>query len=75
MARLNVNANESSITSRLVAMTPYQIYKTQVQGVMDKIRASFAGNEYIPSQFGGLSGQREVITEKVVLQVIDFKAP
>lgn len=29
--------------------------------------------DYIPPQMGGLSGQRNVMSEAVVLQIIDFE--
>jgi hypothetical protein len=56
-------------------VSPFQLYLEQVKGVSDSYRASRAGLSYYPSQFGGLKGQRLVLADQPVLQLIDFKNP
>jgi len=62
----------NSVRTYIKAMTPYEIYMMQVQGVMDGIRAARAGKDYIPPQLGGPFSQRSLIEEKMTLQVINF---
>lgn len=63
----------TNIVPRFAEMTPYQVYLQQVRGVSDNIRAAAQGFNYIAPQFGGLTGQLQVLTEEIVLQLIDFK--
>lgn len=65
--------NTTKVIPKLVEMTPYQVYLQQVRGAADNIRARVAGFDYLPPQFGGLSGQLQVMNEEVVLQLIDFE--
>jgi hypothetical protein len=53
-------------------MSPYEVYLNQVRGTIDNIRYTAQGLTYTPPQLGGLSGQLDVITQAVVLQVTDF---
>lgn len=65
--------SEPKIISKLRPLTPYEMYLQQVRTTMDGIRLEEADVTYIPAQFGGLFGQREVINAAVVLDVIDFE--
>lgn len=67
------NAAKEKLIPRLVAMTPYQVYLNQIRSALEPIRFLAKGLEYFPPQLGGLGGQREVIKEAVVLQMIDFE--
>lgn len=73
MARVIKPQTGEKLRPRHVAMTPYQVYLQQVKGCIDQIRYSAMGLDYIPPQLGGLSGQRQVINEAVVLQTIEFE--
>jgi hypothetical protein len=73
MARIIKLQTGEKLIPKLVAMTPYQIYLNQVRGCIDKVRYESQGIDYIPPQLGGLKGQREVMNESVVLQLIDFE--
>jgi hypothetical protein len=65
--------NKEKILPKYQAMTPYQIYVAQVKGAIEALRASAKGLDYIPPQLGGLSGQRAVIDQEVVLEIIEFE--
>jgi hypothetical protein len=73
MARVIKPQTGEKLRSKLVAMTPYQVYLHQVKGCIDQIRYEAQGLDYIPPQLGGLSGQRQVMNEAVVLQTIEFE--
>lgn len=62
----------SKIKSKLVPMTPHEIFKMQVKGTYDNLRAE-EGKDYIPPQLGGPYGQRETIEQGAVLNVVDFE--
>ncbi len=62
----------SKILSELKPMTPLNVYMAQVQNCMDSIRAANIGQSYIPSQFGGTSGQRALLQDVAVLQIVSF---
>lgn len=57
----------------LRAMTPYEVYLNQVRSAIDPIRAQRKGLTYLPPQLGGLEGQRKVLEQSLVIQVIDFE--
>jgi hypothetical protein len=60
---------------KLVAMTPYEVYLNQIKSAIEPIRFSKLGLDYFPPQLGGLTGQRSVIAEEVVLEMITFEVP
>jgi len=60
-----------AIAKKLTPMTPYQVFLTQVAGVMDGLRS--VNKAYIPPQFGGPLGQRSVIEAEEVLSLTSFK--
>ncbi len=72
MARI-VKSTAEKLLPKFVAMSPYQVYLSQVKSALEPIRFTAKGMSYLPPQLGGLSGQRNVINEAVVLQVIDFE--
>jgi hypothetical protein len=67
------NDNAQKLLPKLVAMSPYKVYLSQIQGVIEPIRQSRLGLSYIPPQMGGISGQRKVIDQNLVLQTIEFE--
>jgi hypothetical protein len=73
MARIIKPPTGEKLRPKFVAMTPYQVYLQQVKGCIDQIRYDAQDMDYIPPQLGGLSGQRQVISEAVVLQIIEFE--
>lgn len=68
------NSAKSTILSRMVSLTPYQVYLEQVTGISDNIRASASNLEYYPMQLGGLKGQRQAITSTSVVEIMDFQS-
>lgn len=68
------NSTKSTILSRMVSLTPYQVYLEQVTGISDNIRASASNLDYYPMQLGGLKGQRQAITTSAVVEIMDFKS-
>ncbi len=63
----------SRVIPKLVQITPYELYMGQVKGTYDNLRAQNSKVEYIPPQFGGLFGQRKVLENDMVLELIDFE--
>jgi len=68
------NSAKSTILSRMVSLTPYQVYLEQVTGISDSIRASASNLDYYPMQLGGLKGQRQAITSTSVVEIMDFQS-
>ncbi len=66
--------NRSQVRSRTVALTPYQVYFEQVRSVSENIRATSAGVQYYPLQFGGLKGQRQASYGANVVDVMEFQS-
>lgn len=64
---------KNSASTRMVRLSPYQMYVEQVRGISDKIRATNASLSYYPAQFGGIKGQRENLNSQVIVQLIDFE--
>lgn len=62
----------SKILNELRRITPMSLYMSQVHNCMDTIRATAAGKSYMPNQFGGLPGQRAVLQDVAVLQILTF---
>lgn len=71
-----IKTNMNRIVPKLVPITPYELYLQQVKGTYDSIRSYNADSSvtYIPPQFGGFMGQKEVLEQKVVLELTDFEA-
>lgn len=53
-------------------MNSLELYKTQVQNVYDRLRAANLGLNHLPAQLGGTYGQRQLLTEKNVLDVTEI---
>lgn len=62
MAKTNTQA-------RTISMTPYELFKLQVQGVYEAFRRQ--DYNYLPPSMGGISGQRKVIESEAVLTVVN----
>jgi hypothetical protein len=60
------------ITTRLKPMTATEIFKLQVSGNIQRIRAAGSGFESLPAQFGGLEGQRVTMRESEVIEITEF---
>lgn len=65
----------NKILPKLVAMTPYQVYLNQITSMIEPIRIANVDSTrtYIPPQFGGLEGQRGLVEEAVILELITFE--
>jgi hypothetical protein len=73
MARIIPSQSPEKFLPKFVEMTPYQIYLNQVKSAIEPIRFARQNMDYFPPQLGGLSGQRNTLTEAVVLQLIEFE--
>lgn len=60
------------VTSALVPMTPNIVYLLQVKGIYENLRKAREKKDYVPAQLGGISGQRSVSDEALVLTMTDF---
>ena len=56
-----------------VPMTPKAIVEMQIGTVIGALRASSAGDAYVPGQLGGIYGQREVLLERTPLTVVKLR--
>lgn len=59
-----------SVSRKLTAMTPLQVFKLQVSGIFEGLRAT--DQKYVPPQLGGVLGQRKVIEEETVMTISSF---
>jgi hypothetical protein len=75
MAAVRKPNNGLTVRPRMEAMSPYQMYLEQIKGISDSFRTARVNLSYIPPQFGGLKGQRLVLADQPVLQMIDFTNP
>jgi hypothetical protein len=61
------------IISKLVNITPKEIYLQRVNSIYDKIRQNNSGQDYIPLQFGGLFGQKAILDQSLVMEITQFE--
>lgn len=61
------------LITKLQPMSATELFKLQVSGNMQVIRAKNTGFESVPPQFGGLNGQRSTIRESEVIEVTRFE--
>lgn len=73
MSYIITNDTSQKFLPKFIAMNPYQVYLNQIRSAIEPIRYQRQGLSYIPPQMGGISGQRQVINQNVVLQIIDFE--
>jgi len=62
-----------SISPSLLPLSPYNLYLERVKSVSERLRSVSAGYDYLPLQFGGLTGQQESLLANAVVTIIDFK--
>jgi hypothetical protein len=73
MSYIIKSGNSDKLLPKMRAIGAYEVYLNQVKSAIDPIRYKNLGLAYIPPQLGGLSGQRKVIEQELVMQVIDFE--
>jgi hypothetical protein len=73
MSRVIPAVTPNKILPKLVALGPYEVYLNQVKSSLEAIRYQNKDMEYLPPQLGGLTGQRKIIKDSLVLQMIDFE--
>lgn len=61
------------INNRLVRLTPLELYKIQVRNNYEAMRSVRRGMDFTPTQFGGLQGQRIVLSDPSVMEIIEFE--
>ena len=64
----------TKIINRLKPITPMELYLQQVKSTYDSIRYERKSLSYIPSQFGGIFGQRSIAENGVVLEIVEFES-
>lgn len=64
---------QTTITPRMMTLSPYELYLEQIKGVAEAIRVKSRGLSYIPAQFGGLKGQLSSLNSDSVVQMINFE--
>lgn len=57
------------LISKTIPLSAHQLFKMQVGDVFDGIRAAQEGKQFLPAQFGGIYGQREMLREKSVIDI------
>lgn len=62
--------NKTPTKLRTLAMTPYELFKLQVQGTYGAFRRTTPN--YLPPSFGGIEGQRQILENEVVLGVVEL---
>lgn len=72
MATTTQNGNNVKLNSQYKIMSPVQVYLEQINACIDGIRATNDSLSYTPNQLGGIFMQQNVLTNDVVLQVINF---
>ena len=73
MTAITNTNNGLSVKTRMVPLSPYELYLEQLRGVSDTIRVNSMGMSYIPPQFGGLKGQIIALNDQPVVQMVDFE--
>lgn len=68
-----VQPQQNKISPRLIPLTPLNLYLERCKGIAEKLRADVNRLDYIPLQFGGLSGQQESLLANSVVRIVDFK--
>jgi hypothetical protein len=63
----------NSVSQSMVPLTPLNLYLARVKSVTERIRATSAGYNYSPLQFGGIPGQQQSLLANSVVKLIDFK--
>jgi hypothetical protein len=74
MPNIQHPVEDNKIVTKQVPLTAYALYTQQVSDVMNAIRSAAKGQQYIPSQFGGLQGQREALMGQNIITNIDFQS-
>ncbi len=60
------------VSSKLQAITPTELFKKQVSSTMEYARSEATNTVSIPTQFGGLFGQRSVLVEDIVMTMLSI---
>lgn len=74
MPNIQRPVEDNKIITRQLPLTSYNVYIQQVSDTMAAIRAAAKGQQYIPSQFGGLQGQRQALQGQNTVTMIDFQS-
>lgn len=60
------------IQTRFIQITPYYMFCKQASDTMEVLRLEGTERQYLPMQFGGLFGQREILNQEEVMEVTDI---
>lgn len=61
----------ANLSTKLIPMTPYELYIRKVSSIYDGIRATQRDLEFLPADFGGIFGQRSILKDGAVLEIIE----
>lgn len=64
---------KNSIRSRVIPLTPLNLFVERLRAVSDGVRIPTQGLTYTPLQFGGLKGQQQSLLAESAVRIIDFK--
>jgi hypothetical protein len=70
---MKIRTLQPKISNKLVNITPLELFKMQVRNSYDSLRYSARGMSYTPNQFGGHAGQRIILSEPAVMEIIEFE--
>lgn len=70
---MKIRTIQPKITNQLVNITPLELYKIQVKNSFEALRYQYKKMSYVPNQFGGLTGQRIMLSEPSVMEIIEFE--
>ena len=63
----------NSISPKVVALTPMNLYVERIKSISQKLRASNLNLDYVPLQFGGIQGQQESLLAHSAVKIVDFE--
>lgn len=64
---------QPKIITKLIRITPTELYKFQIRNGFDNIRYTNRDMTYYPTQFGGVQGQRIVLSEPSIMEITEFE--
>lgn len=70
---MKIRTIQPKIHNKLTNITTMELFKIQVRNSYDALRYQSRGMTYIPNQFGGHNGQRIMLSEPSVMEIIEFE--
>ena len=70
---MKIRTIQPRITNKLINITIMELFKIQVKNSYEALRYQAREMSYTPNQFGGISGQRIILSEPAVMEIIEFE--